>query len=203
MSDIVLATGNQFKVDEIEPMLRQAGYNCKLQTDFFDDEVEEDGLSFLENALKKARFASLKTGLPAIADDSGLEVDALNGEPGIYSARYGSHNNGHKTTEAENVDKVLENLGDLPYNQRTARYTCVSVYVEHANDPVPLIGVGHWEGEILKERRTSFGVGYDPIFWVPRLVRSASEISLETKLQISHRTQAVQTILEQLRNRQP
>lgn len=203
MSEIVLATGNQFKVDEIEPLLTKAGYQCRLQSEFFDDEVEEDGLSFLENALKKARYASLKTGLPALADDSGLEVDALNGEPGIYSARYASHNNGHKTTEEENLNKVLENLGDLPYNHRTARYTCISVYVEHANDPVPLIGVGHWNGEILKERRTPYGVGYDPIFWVPKLVRAGSEISLETKLQISHRTQAVQTILEQLRNRQP
>lgn len=199
MTTLVLATGNPFKVVEIEPLLKNAGFNLKLQTDYFDDEVEEDGLTFLENAIKKARFASKMTGLPALADDSGLEVDALGGEPGIYSARYANMQTGHKSEE-QNVDKVLENLGDLPYNQRTARYTCVAVYVEHELDPVPIIGVGHWYGDILKERRTPYGIGYDSIFWVPKLVRSASEIPLEVKLQVSHRTQAMTQIMEQLKN---
>lgn len=200
MKQIVIATGNPWKVHEIEPLIRDAGMQFRLQSEFFKEEVDEDGLSFLENALKKARFASKKTAMPALADDSGLEVDALNGEPGIYSARYANMHNGAKSEE-QNLDKVLENLGDLPYNQRTARYTCVAVYVEHENDPVPLVGVGHWYGEILKERRTNYGVGYDPIFWVPKLVRTASEISLETKLQISHRTQAMTQIIQQLKNR--
>lgn len=200
MNTLVLATGNPFKVVEIEPLLKGSGYELKLQTDFFDDEVEEDGLSFLENAIKKARYASKKTGLPALADDSGLEVDALNGEPGIYSARYANMQTGHKD-EAQNVDKVLQNLGDLPYNQRTARYTCVAVYVEHAKDPVPIIGVGHWYGDILKHRRTNYGVGYDSIFWVPKLVKSGSEISLETKLEVSHRSQAIKQIIQQLKSR--
>jgi XTP/dITP diphosphohydrolase len=200
MTDLVLATGNPFKVKEIEPLLNAAGFDIKLQTEFFDDEVEEDGLSFLENAIKKARFASAKTGLPALADDSGLEVDALGGEPGIYSARYACDYSGN-TTEAKNLDKVLENLGDLAYNLRTARYTCVAVYVEHANDPVPLVGVGHWHGEILKERRTDYGVGYDPVFWIPKLVKTASEVPLETKIQISHRTQAIKQVISQIKHR--
>jgi len=200
MKPIVLATGNPYKVQEIEPLFDNAGFKVKLQTEFFNDEVEEDGLSFLENAIKKARFASAKTGLPALADDSGLEVDALGGDPGIYSARYACDDTGH-TDEAKNLDKVLENLGDLPYNLRTARYTCVAVYVESENDPVPLIGVGHWQGEILKEKRTHFGVGYDSIFWIPQLVKTASEIPLETKLQISHRTHAIQQVINQIKNK--
>ena len=186
MTAIVLATGNPHKVKEIAPFLASAGFDVKLQTDFFTEEVVEDGLSFVENAIKKARFASAKTGLPAIADDSGLEVDALDGQPGIYSARYAS---GPlcDTTDDQNVQKVLDELGDLPYKDRTARYSCVVVYVEHAQDPMPIIGFGHWYGEILKQRRTHFGIGYDAIFWVPSLVKSLSEIPLEVKAQIGHR----------------
>lgn len=200
MSLIVLATGNPHKVKEIQPLLIGAGYDTKLQTDFFNEEVDEDGLSFVENALKKARYASKRTGLPALADDSGLEVDALNGEPGIYSARYAG-NNQHKPSDLENIQKILSGLGDLPYSQRTARYSCVAVFVEHENDPMPIIGVGHWYGEILKEPRTSYGIGYDPVFWIPKLVRTASEVSFETKVQLSHRTQAVNKVLQQLKQK--
>ena len=200
MSVIVLATGNPHKVREIEPLLRSAGFDVKLQTDFFSDEVVEDGLSFVENAIKKARFASKKTGLPAIADDSGLEVDALDGKPGIFSARY-ANNHLCETTEEDNLQKVLDELGDLPYKDRTARYSCVVVYVEHAEDPMPIIGFGHWYGEILKERRTSFGIGYDPIFWVPQLVKTLSEVPLEVKNKISHRAKAIKQVLEALEHK--
>lgn len=200
MSLIVLATGNPNKVVEIEPLLNAAGYQTKLQTDFFTDEVEEDGLSFVENAIKKARFASAKTGLPAIADDSGLEVDALGGQPGIYSARYACDHTGI-TTEQQNLQKVLDELGDLPYKDRKARYSCVVVYVDHADDPMPIIGFGHWYGEILKEPRTNHGIGYDPIFWVPKLVKTLSEVPLEVKNKISHRAKAIHQVLEQLEHK--
>lgn len=200
MNSLVLATGNPAKVDEIEPLLRQAGFKVSLQTEYFSEEVNEDGATFVENALKKARFASQKTGLPALADDSGLEVKALSGAPGICSARYSSQLSG-RASEAENRAKVLSELGDIPYSQRQARYTCVVVYVESATDPVPVIGVGHWYGEILKAPRTEFGIGYDSIFWIPKLIRTASEISLATKLKISHRTMAIQQVLQQIANR--
>lgn len=200
MSVIVLATGNPHKVKELAPLIEGAGFKIKLQTEFFKDEVEEDGLSFVENAIKKARFASQKTGLPAIADDSGLEVDALAGAPGIYSARYA---NDHlcDTTDEQNLQKVLDELGDLPYKDRTARYSCVVVYVEHADDPMPIIGFGHWYGEILKERRTTYGVGYDPIFWVPKLVKTLSEVPIEVKNKISHRAKAIKQVLEALEHK--
>ncbi|WEJ62961.1 RdgB/HAM1 family non-canonical purine NTP pyrophosphatase [Thiomicrorhabdus lithotrophica] len=200
MSLIVLATSNPNKVVEIEPLLNAAGYQTKLQTEFFSDEVEEDGLSFVENAIKKARFASAKTGFPAIADDSGLEVDALGGQPGIYSARYANDHTG-MTTEQQNLQKVLDELGDLPYEDRTARYSCVVVYVDHADDPMPIIGFGHWYGEILKEPRTDHGIGYDPIFWVPKLVKTLSEVPLEVKNKISHRAKAIHQVLEQLEHK--
>jgi len=200
MNNIVLATGNPHKVQELAPLLKDAGYNVKLQTDFFADEVEEDGLSFVENALKKARFASAKTGLPAIADDSGLEVDILNGQPGIYSARYADDYDGD-TTDEQNVQKLLAELGNLPYKDRTARYSCVVVYVEHAEDPMPIIGFGHWYGEILTERRTDYGVGYDPVFWVPKLVKTLSEVPVEVKNKISHRSKAIQQVLETLKHK--
>lgn len=200
MNDIVLATGNPHKVKELAPLLKGAGYNVRLQTDYFSEEVEEDGLSFVENAIKKARFASAKTGLPAIADDSGLEVDALGGQPGIYSARYASEDNG-ETTDEKNVEKLLLELGDLPYKDRTARYSCVVVYVKNADDPMPIIGFGHWYGEILTERRTHFGIGYDPVFWVPKLVKTLSEVPLEVKNKISHRAKAIKQVLETLEHK--
>ncbi|MBO1923219.1 RdgB/HAM1 family non-canonical purine NTP pyrophosphatase [Thiomicrorhabdus sp. 6S3-12] len=200
---IVLATGNPYKVAEIEPLLKQAGFRVKLQTDFFKEEVEEDGLSFVENALKKARFASRMTGLPALADDSGLEVDALGGKPGIYSARYaaGANDASAKSSDEENLQKVLADLGQRPYSQRQARYCCVAVYVEHAEDPMPVIGIGQWHGEILMERRTGQGIGYDDIMWIPKLVKTVSEIPFDVKNKISHRAQAVLSVMEQLGKR--
>lgn len=200
MKEIVLATGNPHKVRELAPMLVSAGYTVRLQTDFFTDEVEEDGLSFVENALKKARFASKRTGLPALADDSGLEVEALNCRPGILSARYAADESG-ESTDDQNLQKVLDELGDRPHQARTARYSCVVVYVEHALDPMPIIGFGHWYGDILKERRTRYGVGYDPVFWVPSLVKTLSEVSIEVKNKIGHRAKALHQVLETLEHK--
>ncbi|MDG6777293.1 RdgB/HAM1 family non-canonical purine NTP pyrophosphatase [Thiomicrorhabdus sp. zzn3] len=196
MSPIILATANPHKVAELAPLLARAGFACKPQTDFFAEEAVEDGLSFVENAIKKARFASERTGLPALADDSGLEVEALGGLPGIYSARYtGSTEN----SDERNLSKLLDDMTLLPYPQRKARYSCAVVYVKHAQDPMPLIGVGHWYGEILMKPRTGYGIGYDDVMWIPALLKSVSEIPLEIKNQISHRAQAVQSVVNQLR----
>lgn len=197
MTAMVLATGNPNKIAEIMPLIRAAGYDARPQSDYFSGEVDEDGLSFVENAIKKARFASAKTGLPALADDSGLEIDALCGQPGIFSARYAACGNG-KSSEEANLEKVLSDMKGLPYSQRQARYSCAVVYVSHAEDAMPLIGIGHWYGEILTERRTGTGIGYDDIMWIPKMVRTVSEISLAKKLEISHRSQAVNAVLSQL-----
>ncbi|MDG6773478.1 RdgB/HAM1 family non-canonical purine NTP pyrophosphatase [Thiomicrorhabdus sp. ZW0627] len=194
-SPIILATANPNKVEELEPMLSRAGIVTKPQTEFFREEAIEDGLSFVENAIIKARFASEKTGLPALADDSGLEVEALNGQPGIYSARYAGTENG---SEEQNLKKLLSDMAMLPYPQRQARYSCAVVYVKHSRDPMPLIGIGHWYGEILMKPRTGFGIGYDDVMWIPELVKAVSEIPFEVKNQISHRARAVQSVINQL-----
>lgn len=193
---MVLATNNKFKVAEIAPTLRDQGLFVVPQYEIFSDEVIEDGESFLENALKKARFASLKTGLPAIGDDSGLEVEALNCKPGIFSARFA----GEKASDEKNINKLLSLLEGVPYRHRKARYTCVMVYVQHHDDPVPLVGVGHWYGEVLSERRTGLGIGYDDIMWIPELVKAVSEIPNEIKNKISHRAQALQSIIKQIKS---
>jgi len=198
---IVLATGNPYKIAEIMPLLRKVGIEAKAQTDFFNEEVVEDGLSFVENALKKARYASHKTGLPALADDSGIEVDSLGGKPGIYSARFADISN-DKPNDIQNLEKLLQELGNRPFAERQARYSCVVVYVTHADDPMPIIGFGHWYGEILMERRTGQGIGYDDIMWIPKYVKAVSEIPFELKNQISHRAKAVQSVLDQLLKRE-
>ncbi len=196
MNTLVLATGNPHKVAEIQPLLQMKGFNVRLQTEFFSEQVEEDGLSFLENALKKARYASLKTGLPALADDSGLEVEALNGEPGIYSARYSEGYQGHSASDTLNNMKLLEELQGLPYSQRKANYFCAMVLVRHANDPKPIVGFGYWQGEILTEIKADYGIGYDPILWMPQYLKVAADISLEVKNQVSHRAQAFNEVFK-------
>ncbi|VAW48131.1 Nucleoside 5-triphosphatase RdgB (dHAPTP, dITP, XTP-specific) [hydrothermal vent metagenome] len=198
MTTIVLATGNPHKVTEIEAALAPYDFNIKRQTDFFSEEVEEDGLSFIENAIKKARYASKKTGLPALADDSGLEVDFLNGQPGIYSARYAEGYLGQTATDGLNVKKLLNELEGIPYKDRKACYYCAVVFVRHALDPIPIIGTGQWCGEILMEPRTDYGIGYDPIMWMPEYLKSAAQIPLEIKNKVSHRAQALQSVLNQL-----
>ncbi|MBN2606178.1 MAG: RdgB/HAM1 family non-canonical purine NTP pyrophosphatase [Thiotrichales bacterium] len=197
---MVLATNNPHKVAEISPMIFSEGFDCRPQQSFFHGSVEEDGMSFMENALKKARYASAQTGLPAIADDSGLEVEALRGQPGIFSARYAAGTAGEASDE-ENVEKLLQQMAGLPYAQRKARYSCAVVYVEHAEDAMPLVGIGHWYGEILMQRRSGQGIGYDDVMWIPNLVKAVSEVPLEIKNRISHRAQAVQSVLNQLKQK--
>jgi XTP/dITP diphosphohydrolase len=162
MSKIVLATGNQGKVREMADVLSDFGFDVVAQSEFNVSDVAETGTTFIENAIIKARHAAKETGLPAIADDSGLEVDALHGAPGVYSARY----SGEGATDQKNIDKMLAAMDGIPTEKRTARFHCVLVLMKHENDPTPLICHGSWEGHITTEQQGENGFGYDPIFWV-------------------------------------
>nr|WP_163501435.1 RdgB/HAM1 family non-canonical purine NTP pyrophosphatase [Halomonas socia] len=195
--DIVLASGNAGKIREFNQLLSPLGYEVKAQVDYGVAEVEETGLTFVENALLKAREASRVSGLPALADDSGLEVDALQGAPGIYSARYA----GEPRSDEANNRKLLDQLLEVPEGERSARYWCVLVYLRHADDPVPLIVQQHWQGEILAHPRGEGGFGYDPLFWVPEVGMSVAELSAEEKNRLSHRGRAMQALLSQLASR--
>ena len=194
MSKIVLASGNAGKVREINSLLSSLGIEVVSQNDFDVPEAIEDGLTFVENAIKKARNACQHTGLPAIADDSGIEVDALNKAPGIYSARY----SGENATDEKNNLRMLDELSNVPDKDRTARYQCVMVYMKSADDPTPIIAQGSLEGRILQEPRGDGGFGYDPIFWLEDKNCSAAELSLEEKNAISHRAIALQSLVKQL-----
>ena len=187
MKRIVLATGNPGKVREINQLLSGSDYEVVPQSAFEVPEAEETGLTFVENALIKARNAARHSGLPAIADDSGIEVDALRGAPGIYSARYA----GEGATDEANLQKLLADLEGVPEAERTARFQCVMVYLRRPEDPVPLIVQGTWEGRILTEPRGAGGFGYDPVFYVPEHGCSAAELTPEQKNAISHRGQAL------------
>lgn len=191
---LVLASGNSGKLREFHRLLSPLGYAVHSQSEYEVPEVEETGLTFVENALLKAREACRISGLPALADDSGLAVDALNGAPGIYSARYAGE---PKSDDANNL-KLTDALAEVPVNQRTARYWCVLVYLRHAEDPVPLIVQRSWEGEILSSPRGEEGFGYDPLFWLPDLGCSAAELDGDEKNRLSHRGLAMQALLEQL-----
>jgi XTP/dITP diphosphohydrolase len=160
-------------------------------------DIEETGLSFVENAILKARNAARHTGLAAIADDSGIEVDALNGAPGIYSARYAGAGAG----DGANVTKLLRELAAVPAELRTARFQCVIVYLRHALDPTPLICQGTWEGRVLYEPRGTNGFGYDPVFYVPTHDCASAELPPEIKNRLSHRGQAMARLLAALRPR--
>lgn len=199
MQTVVLATGNANKLKEMSDILQPHGWDVKPQSEFFNSEAEENGLTFIENAILKARYASQQTGLPAIADDSGIEVSYLQGRPGIYSARYSEDIHGDQANDETNLQKLLDELQDVPKAQRQASYYCVMVYVEHAEDPTPVIGLGRWYGEILTKKRGDGGFGYDPIFWVDEFGMSAAEMSKEQKNQISHRAQALNALVMQLR----
>lgn len=194
---IVLATGNRGKVKEFGELLAAYGIAVLPQSDFAVPEIEETGLSFVENAILKARNASSHTGLPAIADDSGLEVDHLNGAPGIYSARYAGPG-GH--AEANNA-KLLDALNGIPESRRGARFQCLLVYLRHADDPTPLICQGTWEGRILIAARGEAGFGYDPVFFVPAEGCTAAELAPERKNELSHRGQALRCLLQALAGR--
>jgi len=192
---IVLATGNQGKVREIQAMLEGTGIKVLPQSEFKVTEVDETGLTFVENAILKAREAARVSGLPAIADDSGLEVDALDGQPGIYSSRFA----GDPGNDAANNTKLLQALKDVADEQRTARFQCVIVYLRHAEDPVPFIAQGSWEGRILHAPAGEGGFGYDPLFFVPEERCASAELPAGRKNQISHRARALQQLVEFLK----
>lgn len=191
---IVLATGNPGKVRELDALLAGCGVRVLAQADFDVPEADETGLSFVENALIKARNAALHTGLPAIADDSGLEVDVLGGAPGIHSARYA----GPTADDATNNHKLLAALHDHPAAARAARFRCAMVFLRHASDASPLIVQAAWEGHILTAPAGAGGFGYDPLFFVPTAGCSAAELNPVEKNRISHRGQAVRALLSTL-----
>ena len=191
MKEIILASSNPGKVREINQLLAGLDLHVQPQTDFGVPDIEETGLTFVENAILKARNAAQHTGLPAIADDSGIEVDALNGAPGIYSARYA----GIGASDQANLEKLLTELDDLPEEKRTARFQCLMVYMRHASDPTPLICQGSWEGRILFKPQGENGFGYDPVFYVPSHDCSSAELPADIKNSLSHRGQALRNLL--------
>jgi XTP/dITP diphosphohydrolase len=195
VKQVVLASGNPGKVREIHQLLADLDLDVVPQNAYGVIDAEETGLSFVENALLKARNAAQHTGLPAIADDSGIEVDYLNGAPGIYSARYAGAGAGDRA----NLEKLLADLAGVADEQRTARFQCLMVYLRHAHDPVPLICQGTWEGRILFAPRGDNGFGYDPVFYVPTHDCSSAELPPELKNALSHRGQALRKLLAALR----
>lgn len=188
---IVLASNNAGKIKEFNALLSDLNIEVKPQSEFNVEEAEENGLSFIENAILKARNACAQTGLPALADDSGIEVDYLNGAPGIYSARFAGE---HGNNQANN-DLLLEKLNGVFELDRTARFHCVLAYMRHKDDPTPLVFHGTWEGRILESSEGQEGFGYDPIFYVPECGCSAASLPKEVKNQISHRGKALQQLL--------
>ncbi len=196
MQKVVLATGNAGKVRELASLLSDFGLDVVAQTELGVESAEETGLTFIENAILKARHAAQITGLPAIADDSGLAVDALGGAPGIYSARYA----GGDASDQQNLEKLLDALKDVPDAERKARFHCVLVYMRHADDPTPLVCHGSWPGVIARQAAGNGGFGYDTIFFVPAEGKTAAELTHEEKSAISHRGQALKLLLEALRN---
>ncbi|MCB1863840.1 MAG: RdgB/HAM1 family non-canonical purine NTP pyrophosphatase [Chromatiales bacterium] len=191
---IVLATGNAGKVRELGQLLSGSAFDIRPQSEYGVPEAEETGLTFVENAILKARNAAAHTGLPAIADDSGIEVDALMGAPGVRSARYA----GPAASDADNLNKLLDALSAREDAPRTARFRCLMVYLRHAEDPAPLICAGVWEGEIATAPRGTNGFGYDPVFWLPDRGCTAAELDSETKNRLSHRGQALRELVARL-----
>ena len=196
MQKVVLATGNPGKVRELADLLAAFGLDIVAQTDLGVESAEETGLTFIENAILKARHAAQITGLPAIADDSGLAVDALGGAPGIYSARYA----GEDATDQQNLKKLLAALEKVPDGERQAQFHCVLVYLRHAEDPTPLVFHGSWAGEMTRAAAGEGGFGYDPIFYLPELGKTAAELSKDEKRAVSHRGKALTLLLDAMRN---
>lgn len=195
MSKLVLATGNRGKLAEIMEIVAPLGIKVVPQSEFAVPEVEESGLSFVENAIIKARNAARYSGLPALADDSGLEVDALHGAPGIYSARYA----GDERDDQANNRLLLSRLDGIPADKRTARFQCVIVFLRRPDDPVPLICHADWAGRITDQPRGENGFGYDPLFLVDGMQLTSAELSAEEKNRISHRGRALAMLAGQLR----
>ncbi len=192
MQKVVLATGNPGKVREFAKLLGGQPFSIIPQSEFQLPEAEETGTTFVENAIIKARHAAKLTGLPAIADDSGLAVDALDGAPGIYSSRYAGAN----ANDQQNVEKLLEALKDVPEAQRQARFICVIVMMRSADDPTPLICQGEWFGHIAQTVRGEGGFGYDPIFWLSSYNQTAAQLAPSLKNTLSHRAKAMQKLLD-------
>jgi len=196
LQKIVLASGNPGKIREIQAIL--AAHPIVAQSAFNVIDAEETGSTFVENAILKARNAALHCQLPAIADDSGLVVDALNGAPGVFSARYA----GAGASDQDNVDKLLRDLEGVPAELRTARFICVLVFMEHAHDPCPVIAQGAWEGRILDHAVGDNGFGYDPVFWVPERHCASAELAPDVKNSLSHRGQALKTLTALIKARE-
>ena len=191
----MLASSNAGKVKEFMQLLSGVGMDVRPQSEFDVPDADETGLTFVENAILKARNAAELTGLLAIADDSGIEVDALQGQPGIYSARYAGMGAGAAACN----EKLLHALKDVPEAKRTARFRCCIVMLQHAADPSPIIAEGRWEGRILDQLTGTEGFGYDPLFYVPTHNMSAAQMDSAEKNLISHRAQALQGLLERLK----
>lgn len=191
---IVLASSNAGKIKEFTALLQPFNIELIPQSALGITDADETGLTFIENAILKARHAALLSGLPALADDSGLAVDALNGAPGIYSARYA----GEPSNASLNIDKLLSNMQTVPDDQRQAAFHCVLAFMRSASDPAPIVCDGKWNGVLLHQRQGEHGFGYDPIFLVPSENKSAAEIPAELKNKISHRAQALQALIKLL-----
>lgn len=194
---IVFASSNSGKINELQTMLDEFQYQIIPQASLGIDDVNETATTFVENALLKARHACQQSGKAAIADDSGLVVNVLDGAPGVISARY----SGKHATPEKNIEKLLIEMQDVPAELRHAHFHCVLVYLEHADDPAPLICEGIWHGTILHRPTGIKGFGYDPVFYIEEERCSAAELSLERKNQISHRGQALRSLMQKLKEK--
>jgi XTP/dITP diphosphohydrolase len=190
---IVLASNNSGKLKEFSELLSPIGFKLRTQSEFNVPEADEPHVTFIENALAKARHAAQLTGLPALADDSGICANALQGAPGVWSARYA----GESKSDVLNNQKLVTDLNQQA--DKSAYYFCALVFVRHANDPQPVIAEGRWDGEIIATPRGQGGFGYDPYFWLPALGKTAAELSAEEKNRLSHRGQALRLLVEKLR----
>ena len=195
MDKIVLASNNKGKLKEFQQLFSANNTRVIPQSHFRIEDAEETGLSFVENAIIKARHAARISGLPALADDSGLEVDALRGRPGIFSARF----SGEHATDDQNNAKLLKLMQDVPTEHRTARFQCVLALMRHVDDPTPLIFQGTWEGHILFEAQGKNGFGYDPLFFAAEQRLASAELLPEVKNQVSHRAKAVSQLVKLLK----
>jgi XTP/dITP diphosphohydrolase len=190
---LILASNNAGKLKEFSALLAPINFDLHTQSEFNVPEAEEPHVTFVENAIAKARHASRLTGLPALADDSGVCVNALGGAPGVYSARFA----GEPKSDQRNNEKLIADLAS--HEDKSAYYYCVLVFVRHADDPQPVIADGRWDGEMIAQARGQGGFGYDPYFWIPSLQKTAAELSAEEKNRLSHRGQALRALIEKLR----